>query len=295
MDGCKYGDITSKISCIDKGCGIFFTWWYAVNVKDLYSRASIPRSQGPLLLGPPIFPEGCRVGENPGTPSVNSLYSEHCRDLELVSSLARILNSRSLFQSNVCKLFLTGIKSCCPYYYRRDANPWRSKIWGLFFFYCPPGISTDHAPRQIDPAANGNDLGHYMKSYMNYILSKFAIIVWIPDRIFVDQWLNTCKNAPETVLRKKKFKFWAKNGLNLKLRHRKAQKMILSRRYGDPYGRSVPYPMYVIGVSVIAGCPQGKSWLYSKLPSKNLLIICLSLLCFWSLRFLQNRSRSAWF
>ena len=58
-------------------------------------------------------------------------------------------------------------------------------------------------------------------------------------------------------------------------------------------GRSVPYPMYVIGVSVIARCPQGKSWLCSKLPSKNLLIICLSLLCFWSLRFHQNRSRSA--
>ena len=31
-----------------------------------------------------------------------------------------------------------------------------------------------------------------------------------------------------------KFKFWAKNGLNLKLRHRKDQKMILSGRYGDP-------------------------------------------------------------
>ena len=28
-----------------------------------------------------------------------------------------------------------------------------------------------------------------------------------------------------------------KNGLNLELRHRKAQKMILSGRYGDPYGR----------------------------------------------------------
>ena len=61
------------------------------------------------------------------------------------------------------------------------------KSGGSLFFSAPPGISTDHAPRQIDPAANGNDLGHYMKSYMNYILSKFAIIVWMPDRIFVDQ------------------------------------------------------------------------------------------------------------
>ena len=35
-----------------------------------------------------------------------------------------------------------------------------------------------------------------------------------------------------------KFKFWAKNGLDLKLRHRQAPKMILSGRYGDPYGRA---------------------------------------------------------
>ena len=35
-----------------------------------------------------------------------------------------------------------------------------------------------------------------------------------------------------------KFKFWAKNGLDLKLRHRQAHKMILFGRYGDPYGRA---------------------------------------------------------
>ena len=29
------------------------------------------------------------------------------------------------------------------------------------------------APRKIDSAPNGNDLGHYMTSYMMYILSKF--------------------------------------------------------------------------------------------------------------------------
>ena len=33
--------------------------------------------------------------------TVNSFYSGHCRDLELVSSLARVCNSGSLFQSNV--------------------------------------------------------------------------------------------------------------------------------------------------------------------------------------------------
>ena len=46
-----------------------------------------------------------------------------------------------------------------------------------------------------------------------------------------------CKNAPETVLRIRKIQFCAKNGLHLKLTHIKAQKMILSGRYGDPYGR----------------------------------------------------------
>ena len=37
---------------------------------------------------------------------------------------------------------------------------------------------------QIDPAPNVNDLGHYMKSYKKYILSKFAIIVLLPQIIF---------------------------------------------------------------------------------------------------------------
>ena len=36
--------------------------------------------------------------------TVTSLYSGHCKELELVSSLARVRNSGSLFQSNVCIL-----------------------------------------------------------------------------------------------------------------------------------------------------------------------------------------------
>ena len=40
--------------------------------------------------------------------TVNSLYSGHCRDLQLVSSLARVRSSGSLFQSNVCNLFFAG-------------------------------------------------------------------------------------------------------------------------------------------------------------------------------------------
>ena len=36
--------------------------------------------------------------------TVNSLYSGHCRDLELLSSLARVRYSGNLFQSNICKI-----------------------------------------------------------------------------------------------------------------------------------------------------------------------------------------------
>ena len=51
--------------------------------------------------------------------TVNSLYSGHCWDLKLVSSVARVRNSGSLFQSNVCNLFLPriyllSVLSGCP-------------------------------------------------------------------------------------------------------------------------------------------------------------------------------------
>ena len=46
---------------------------------------------------------------NPNETTVNSLCSGHRRDLKLVSSVARVRNSGSLFQSNVCNLFLPGI------------------------------------------------------------------------------------------------------------------------------------------------------------------------------------------
>ena len=37
--------------------------------------------------------------------TVNSLYSGHCRDLELLSSLERVRYSGTLFQSNICNLW----------------------------------------------------------------------------------------------------------------------------------------------------------------------------------------------
>ena len=44
---------------------------------------------------------------------------------------------------------------------------------------------TPPPPEEIDPAPKGNDLGHYMTSYMMYILSKFEIIVLMLEIIFV--------------------------------------------------------------------------------------------------------------
>ena len=43
--------------------------------------------------------------------TVNSLYSGHCRDLKLVSSVARVRNSGSLFQSNVCNFFARNLSA----------------------------------------------------------------------------------------------------------------------------------------------------------------------------------------
>ena len=52
------------------------------------------------------------------------------------------------------------------------------------FFTTPP---PPHSP-QIDPAPNRNYLGHYniiMKSYMKYLVWKFAVIIEMPEIIFV--------------------------------------------------------------------------------------------------------------
>ena len=74
------------------------------------------------------------------------------------------------------------------------------KSGDCLFFTTPPS-----PPRwKIDPAPNRNDLGHYMTTYMMYILSKFDA------RNNLCQWLNTSKNAPETVLRIRKIQVFSK-------------------------------------------------------------------------------------
>ena len=57
------------------------------------------------------------------------------------------------------------------------------KSGDCLFSLLPP---TPPQKKKIDPAPNGNDLGHYMTSYMMYILSKFEIIVLMLQKIFVN-------------------------------------------------------------------------------------------------------------
>ena len=66
------------------------------------------------------------------------------------------------------------------------------KSGDCLFFTIPPGISTTlPPPGKIDPAPNENDLGHYMTSYMMYILSKFEIIILMLEIIFVHDKIHT--------------------------------------------------------------------------------------------------------
>ena len=53
------------------------------------------------------------------------------------------------------------------------------KSGDCLFFIPPPKFQPPPPPKKkkLDPSPNGNDLGHYMKSYVMYILSKFEIFV----------------------------------------------------------------------------------------------------------------------
>ena len=80
--------------------------------------------------------------------TVNSLYRGHCRDLKLVSSVARVRNGGSLFQSNVCNLFLPGIYllsvlSGCPL--QRAVRKARSRVDCIIcLYYCPQRLCNFH-------------------------------------------------------------------------------------------------------------------------------------------------------
>ena len=91
--------------------------------------------------------------------------------------------------------FLCVDRSSIQYDFHGGANAlWRSaemptsgdlKSGDCLFFTTPRNFNTPPPPRKIDPAPNGNDLRHYMMSYVMYIPSKFEIIVLMLEIIFV--------------------------------------------------------------------------------------------------------------
>ena len=97
----------------------------------------------------------------------------------------------------------------------RDANLWRPKIGRLSFFHHPPAPQNFNNPpaRKIDLAPNGNDLDIiWCLTWCTYYQNSNHRF---DARNNLCQWLNKCKNAPETVLRIKKihvFSYkWAKS------------------------------------------------------------------------------------
>ena len=150
------------------------------------------------------------------------------------------------------------------------------KSWDSLFFTIPRNFNRLHPPWQIDPAPNGNDLGHYKKSYMKYIISRrqdatvsfschfslsppnLAFLVWgdlharlrfarstIPEEIWGLLIVFHHSNATNNLCQ------WLnmyKNAPETILRIRKIQ--VLSQKwaskddfirqiiYGDPYGRA---------------------------------------------------------
>ena len=98
----------------------------------------------------------------------------------------------------------------------------------------PPPLNVNKPP-QIDPAPKLWQSQEYLRT----LYEELPEVHTIKIRIYHcndNQWLNTCKDAPETI------KFGRQNGVNSKLKHRNTQKSIYPRYLVIPYGRSVLHP-----------------------------------------------------
>ena len=81
-----------------------------------------------------------------------------------------------------------------------------------------------------------------MKSYMSYRLSQLAFTIVMAKLIFVSDEIRA-KLPQKPNFESKKIRILGENGINFKLKHRKAHNSILSGRFGDSYGRRVlSYP-----------------------------------------------------
>ena len=85
--------------------------------------------------------------------TVNSLYSENCWDLELVTSLAIVRNSRILFQSDVCNIFCLEF-SRCP----------KHRVWTSTW------IQTWTCP-------TGGNMGVYVLAVLSFLSSGISVIL----------------------------------------------------------------------------------------------------------------------
>ena len=114
--------------------------------------------------------------------------------MRLSASAIDVAQLLSVAEIALPQTFLCVDRSSIQYDFHGGANAlWRSaemptsgdlKSGDCLFFTTPPEFQ--QPPRKIDPAPNGNDLRHYMMSYVMYILSKFEIIVLMLEIIFVN-------------------------------------------------------------------------------------------------------------
>ena len=83
-----------------------------------------------------------------------------------------------------------------------------------------------------------------MKSYMSYRLSQLAFTIVMAKLIFVSDEIRA-KLPQKPNFESKKIRILGENGINFKLKHRKANNSILSGRFVVVSGRVcmyVPYP-----------------------------------------------------
>ena len=111
------------------------------------------------------IPLGIHLNLTEGRP-----METHCKSLTSEEGFLRgKFGFREALKNREVDLDEVNFKLNRDYRVSRDANLWRPKIGR--FFTSPPEFQ--RPPRKTDPAPNGNDLKHYMTSYMMYILSKF--------------------------------------------------------------------------------------------------------------------------
>ena len=117
----------------------------------------------------------------------------------------------------------------------------------LFFTTLPPSPKKFNEP--LSPSPHPWQIWEWLRTLYDVLHEVHTIKTRnhrFDARNNLCQWVNRCKNVPETILRIRKIQFWAINRLNLrKLTHRTAQKMILSRRSGGPDRRP--------GICVVSG------------------------------------------